>query len=128
MAKEITMSGRLVFDDGKTSVTFDKGVIKVDSAGKRVIQNVQTIQTTAETIGRGEPASGGNLPIVPGVAMFFNRDQVNSVQISSASGGLNFLKLLPGEFAGPMRLARDATLNAVAQVAAVELEYIIVED
>lgn len=126
MAKEITMSGRLVFDDGKTSVTFDKGVIRVDSAGKRVIQNVQTIQTTAEDIGRGEPAA--ELPIVPGVAMFFNRDQTNSVQISSQSTGLSFLKLLPGEFAGPLRLAGDATLKAVALVAAVELEYIIIEE
>jgi hypothetical protein len=126
MAKEITMSGRLVFDDGKTSVTFDKGVIRVDSAGKRVIQNVQTIQTTAEDIGRGEPT--GQLPIVPGVAMFFNRDQTNSVQISSQSTGLSFLKLLPGEFAGPLRLAGDATLKAVALVAAVELEYIIIEE
>ena len=126
MAKEITMSGRLVFDDGKTSVTFDKGVIRVDSAGKRVIQNVQTIQTTAEDIGLGEPS--GQLPIVPGVAMFFNRDQTNSVQISSDSDGLSFLKLLPGEFAGPLRLAGDATLKAVALVAAVELEYIIIEE
>ena len=126
MAKEITMSGRLVFDDGKTSVTFDKGVIRVDSAGKRVIQNVQTIQTTAEDIGLGEPS--GQLPIVPGVAMFFNRDQTNSVQISSQSTGLTFLKLLPGEFAGPLRLAGDATVNAVALVAPVELEYIIIEE
>tara|TARA_R100000700_G_C3169113_1_gene143888 strand:- start:791 stop:1171 length:381 start_codon:yes stop_codon:yes gene_type:complete len=126
MAKEITMSGRLVFDDGKTSVTFDKGVIRVDSAGKRVIQNVQTIQTTAEDIGLGEPS--GQLPIVPGVAMFFNRDQTNSVQISSQSTGLSFLKLLPGEFAGPLRLAGDATVNAVALVAPVELEYIIIEE
>ena len=123
MAKEITMSGRLVFDDGKTSVTFDKGVIRVDSAGKRVIQNVQTIQTTT-----AEPVTEADTDFTLGVAMFLNRDQTNSIQISSDSDGLSFLKLLPGEFAGPLRLAGDATLKAVALVAAVELEYIIIEE
>lgn len=123
MAKEITMSGRLVFDDGKTSVTFDKGVIRVDSAGKRVIQNVQTIRTTT-----AEPVTEADTDFTLGVAMFFNRDQTNSVQISSQSTGLSFLKLLPGEFAGPLRLAGDATVNAVALVAPVELEYIIIEE
>tara|TARA_R100001198_G_C5147199_1_gene158293 strand:+ start:174 stop:545 length:372 start_codon:yes stop_codon:yes gene_type:complete len=123
MAKEITMSGRLVFDDGKTSVTFDKGVIRVDSAGKRVIQNVQTIRTTT-----AEPVTEADTDFTLGVAMFFNRDQTNSIQISSEDSGLSFLKLLPGEFAGPLRLAGDATVNAVALVAPVELEYIIIEE
>ena len=123
MAKEITMSGRLVFDDGKTSVTFDKGVIKVDSTGKRVIQNVQTIQTTT-----AEPVTEADTDFTLGVAMFFNRDQTNSVQISSQSTGLSFIKLLPGELAGPLSLAGDATVNAVALVAPVELEYIIIEE
>ena len=123
MAKEITMSGRLVFDDGKTSVTFDKGVIRVDSAGKRVIQNVQTIRTTT-----AEPVTEADTDFTLGVAMFFNRDQTNSIQISSEDSGLSFLKLLPGEFAGPLRLAGDATVNGVALVAPVELEYIIIEE
>lgn len=124
MSKEITMSGRLVFDDGKTSVTFDKGVIKVDSAGKRVIRNVQTLATgsTADALIEADT------DFTTGVAMFYNRDLTNSVQISSESTGLLFLKLLPGEFAGPMRLAGDAVLKAVALIAPVELEYIIIED
>jgi hypothetical protein len=123
MAKEITMSGRLVFDDGKTSVTFNKGVIKVDSAGKRVIQNVQTIQTTT-----AEALTEADTDFTTGIAMFFNRDQTNSIQISSQTTGLSFLKLLPGEFAGPLRLAGDAVVKAVALVAPVELEYIIIEE
>ena len=123
MAKEITMSGRLVFDDGKTSVTFNKGVIKVDSAGKRVIQNVQTIQTTT-----AEALTEADSDFTTGIAMFFNRDQTNSIQISSQTTGLSFLKLLPGEFAGPLRLAGDAVVKAVALVAPVELEYIIIEE
>ena len=121
MSKEITVAGRLVFDDGKTRVAFHKGAIEIDSSGKQVIHHVQSIGTSEGALDLGDFTSLG-------VAMFYNRDAKNFVEIRPAAGVADFLKLKPGEFAGPMRLASDAAPRAIANTAAVELEYIIIED
>ena len=121
MSKEITVAGRLVFDDGKTSVTFNKGVAEIDSTGKQVVHHIQSIDHAAD-----EPLDKGDLTTL-GWAMFYNRDPTNFVVIRHGDDGANFLKLKPGEVAGPLRLGTN-TPHALANDAAVELEYIIIED
>ena len=121
MSKEITVAGRLVFDDGKTSVTFNKGVAEIDSTGKQVVHHIQSIDHAAD-----EPLDKGDLTTL-GWAMFYNRDPTNFVVITHGDDGATFLKLKPGEVAGPLRLGTNDP-HAWANDAAVELEYIIIED
>lgn len=121
MSKEISVSGRLVFDDGKTRVTFNKGVMEIDSSGKQVVHHVQSIGHSAD-----EALDKGDLTTL-GWAMFYNRDATNYVTIHHGDDGTAVLKLKAGETAGPLRLGTN-TPWALANTAAVELEYLIIED
>lgn len=74
MSKEITYHGRLVFDDGATRISFDKGVKSVSSTGLQPIQHVQNIATSYELVDLGDLTT-------PGFVMFHNRDVTNYVEI-----------------------------------------------
>jgi hypothetical protein len=121
MAKELKVSGRMDYDDGDTRVAFDPGVLKIDSAGKQHVHTSQNVGTTEEAL------AVGDLTLL-GWVMFFNHDPTNYVEIRAGSGLADFLRIEPRETSGPMRLAQDATLYAIADTAGVKLEYLIVED
>ena len=89
------------------------------------MHHVQSIGNSAdEALVIGDVTTGGtNL----GWAMFYNRDPTNFVVITHGDNASAFLKLKAGEVAGPMRLGTN-TPFALADTAAVELEYLIIEE
>jgi hypothetical protein len=121
MAKELTAAGRLLFDDGDTRVEFNKGVLTIDSTGKQVVHHIQSIGTSEEALDVGDITTLGWI-------IFFNRDKTNYVEIRPGSGLADLLRIEKREVSGPMRLAQDATLYAIANTAACELEYLLIED
>ena len=121
MAKELQAVGRMVYDDGDVRVSLDKGVLKIDSAGKQVVHHVQEIGTSEEALDVGDISTLGWI-------MFFNQDVTNFVEIRPGSAVADFLRIEKREFSGPMRLAQNATLYAIADTAAVKLEYLLIED
>ena len=120
MAKELKASGRMVYDDGDTRVEFDRGVIKIDSAGKQYVHTSQNVGLAAEALDIGDMTALG-------WAIFFNLDPTNFVELRLVGASTEFVKIKPRETAGPFRLATNAPY-AIADTAGVKLEYMIVED
>jgi len=121
MSKELHAAGRMVYDDGDVRVSLDKGVLKIDSTGKQVVHHVQEIGTSEEALDVGDIGTLGWI-------IFYNQDITNYVELRPGTGVADFLRIEKREFSGPMRLAQDATLYAIANTAAVKLEYLLIED
>lgn len=120
MANELTIGApsatyskngkRQVFSGSSLAVTVTENV---------VIDNVQSIGTSAEALALGDVA-------VPGWCRFKNLDATNYVEIGfDDSGFVTFLKLLKGEETGWMRISQAAPY-ARANTGAVLLDYTIV--
>jgi hypothetical protein len=120
MADEVTVTGLLAFEKppaAKISVGLSAGKFSV--TGTKYVHGVQNVGIDAEAIGLGDVATAG---------FFFikNLDTANYVEILSAPGGAVLLKLKAGEIAvGRFGAAAPA---AKANTAAVNIEYLIVED
>ena len=125
MANEFTVSALLKIDKGFLTDTKNTSNLKVDQTGDGAAGGVQNIGTSAEAIDVGDVSTLG-------LAYFRNLDDTNFVQIGQdiGGGGFNeFFKLLAGEVA-LMRLDLAATgvLQAKADTAAIELQYMIYEE
>ncbi len=120
MSNELTVTGIVRFDNGSISVDFGKASIKLDVSGDKYVHRIQEIGTSEEAIGLGDLGT-------PGYAIFFNRDSTNFVEIRPATGVADLVKLKAGEIA-VFRITSDATPYAIADTAAVDLEYLIIED
>lgn len=124
MADEITLtSGMVVSKTGGVSVTVPSATNRVDMAGNYATTSVQSVGFSAHEL----LVISADLATA-GYAMFKNLDATNYVEIGTdVSAAFNaFLKLLPGESAGPMPLATTA-IYAKANTAAVKLQYTVVE-
>jgi hypothetical protein len=121
MANEGSYQVQLGFAKGNfASFTRASGAKNFDVTGTHCIYNVQAVGfAAAEALLLGDVAS-------PGVALFHNMSATNYVEIYDSSGGAAVLKLLPGEWAGPMRFS-VATPAAKANTTSVDLEYWIIE-
>ena len=104
-------------------VNWSLGSQTIDQTNKRHVCNTQSIPTTAA----GTSLTLGAVT-VPGWAMFKNMDATNYIEIGDTSAGtfVPVVKLLPGEVAGPMRIATTAP-KARANTAAVDLNYEILD-
>lgn len=123
MADELQLSARLKFAKGARNADTDgMGItgLTFDVSGTDFIHASQSIATSATAIDIGGITACGYMVVV-------NRDSTNYVEISRAtlSSGQGTIKLLAGEFA-VFRLGSN-TPYAIADTAAVEIEYIIVE-
>jgi hypothetical protein len=123
MADEITLTGRLQLVNGNLKVTRDLGSRSADQTTARYVANVQDVGFAAhEALDMGEVSTAG-------WAVFYNHDSTNYVEIGIDDTGTfeAVIKLEAGEAAGPLRLASSAPY-AQANTAAVDLEYVILED
>lgn len=122
MANEIKISSQLRFIKGGVKITVGTANHYVDVSGDHSVHNTQEIGTNAEALGVGEIGTVG-------YCWFRNMDGTNFVEIgyNDVGGFMNVIKLKAGEECGPVRLGQDAPY-AKADTAAVDLEYVIVED
>ena len=118
MADELTVTSILDYRKGTPNQQFMSVLKTLDVTGTNHIRNRQTIGTTEEAILMGDVAVGG-------YAIFVNRDATNFVSIRPGAGTANLIKIPAGEQAGPFRLA--VAPFAIADTAAVELEYVLID-
>ena len=122
---DFTVTTLLKVDKGFLQDTKNAANIQIDQTGDGAAGGVQNVGTSAEAIDLGDVST-------PGLAFFRNLDATNFVQLGMDVGGAGFeefIKLLPGEPA-LMRLDLVATgvLQAKADTAAIELQYVIYEE
>lgn len=120
MANELTVTGTLAFTKAPVDqITMNVAGKSFNVAGTRYVRGVQNVDTTPEAIGIGEITA-------PGWFFIKNLDASNYVEILTAAAGAAFLRLKPGEFAvGRFGVTAPA---AQANVAAVNIEFMVVED
>lgn len=119
MADEITVITGLHVSKGGSAQQIGPVRETVDMTGEGFVWHRQTIGTSAEAV---------TIPSDIGTAGWChvrNRDATNYVTLRIGSGGSDFAKLLAGESA-LFRLA-SSSLYALANTAACEIEYLIVE-
>jgi hypothetical protein len=120
MADEITAQVRLTFSKGGISLSRGPNSFNVDVSGSDAIHATQNIDTTAENIAKGDITT-------PGYMWVKNLDSTNFVEIGYDDTGFkNLIKLKAGEEA-LFRLTQT-TPQAKADTAAVDIEYMIIED
>jgi len=118
MADELTVSGSVTFIKGATSVGFAKTGLTLDVSGTKHAHVLHTVGTSEEPLLKGDVGT-------PGMLAIYNRDATNYAAFRPASGGVDTVKILPGELA----LFRCATAAPylVANTAPVDLEYLLIE-
>lgn len=123
MSQEVTVQASLSFTKGSVSQkNLSITGLRADVAGTNFVQQTQTIPTTAG----GTAIKLGSLA---SVGWFFikNNDPTNFVEILNAVSGAVLLKLLPGEFACGRFHTTVTAPAALADTAACQIEYLIVE-
>lgn len=119
MADEITYSAKLAFSKGGAAIKREPAAVTVNMTGDHAIYNVQEIGVAAENLVKGEVGT-------PGFVWVKNLDSANFVEIGYDDTGFKpTIKLLFGEW-NVFRSAQ-ATLQAKADTAPVDLEYFMVE-
>lgn len=114
MANEISKTIRFIVTKNGAITTYSNNV-RQDMAGAKMIQNIQNIGTSAETIGLGD-ISG-----VPGKVIIKNLSSTNFVEIGGDSGLTVFkLKILAGD--EQIIAPTSATIYAKADTAAVDIQ------
>jgi hypothetical protein len=119
MADELTIRASLSFEKNDTLVELLLGPKKRDVAGTHGKRERQNIGTVEEAVAMGDVAAGGYVLVV-------NRDPTNYVQLRSGTGLQAFARLLPGDFC-LFRLDNGATLYAIANTAACDIEFAAVD-
>lgn len=120
MANELKITSALRFSKGTVRYDIAESDQYVDISGDHSIYRTQEIGTSAETLDIGEISTVG-------WSFFRNLDNTNYVEIGYDDTGFkNLIKLKPGEYC-MVRLGQNAPY-ARADTAAVDLEYIFVED
>lgn len=127
MAGEIRVGGNIQWNrpNSTNSIKRSFSAKSIDQAGTNMVTATQEIGFAAEEA----------LPVTDigalGFAFFFNHEATggNYVEVGDDTGAfVPFLRLLPQEFAGPIRLSDSMTaLSAQANTAAVDLEFWIFE-
>lgn len=120
MANEITLAATLSYEDSEeSSELLTLADILASVASKKYIKHKQNIGTSEEAITLGEVTA-------PGWALFINRDETNFINLKVATSGAIFAKLKPGEFA-LLRLGSGAQAPfAIADTAACQLEFFLI--
>ena len=123
MADEISANASLRVLKGYLDLTRAPAPVRATMAGAHMSAGVNSIGFAAH---EALPVSGD--VATAGWAFFRNLDATHFVQVGLdvAAAFVPFLKLLPGEFAGPVRLATTA-VYAKADTAAVALDWMILE-
>lgn len=119
MANEITLTCNLSYSKGGTTVSMGVTDLKIDVSGQRFTHIRQNITTTEVVLDLGDIVTGG-------YCIMINRDAINFVSLRAASGAGNAIRINAGE-AACFRFGGGAPApTAIANTAAVEVEYIMV--
>ena len=119
MANTLTLDFDLFqFVSGNRSVSREYGRKVFTVTGDKFTHCIQEIGTSEEAIDLGDVSAGG-------YSFWWNHDATNYVTIRSGTGADDLVKIGPGEVA-LFRLTATAPY-AIADTAACELEYIILE-
>lgn len=122
MADELTVAATLtVTKSPSPTVSLSSGSISVTVSGSRHIHNIQNVGTSEEAL------QIGDLSGVLGWCLMINRDATNYVKVRSGTGATDLIRLEAGE---PALFRLDPALApyVIADTAACDLEYVIVED
>lgn len=120
MADEITLTAKLLFQKGDIDVDLEMVAQSFTVAGTEYIKQSQTIGTSAEAIYLGDTGKGGYL-------LGINRDATNFMQIiGDATDSTYLIRLEPGDVC-LFRVDDGATPAALADTAAVQFEYLLIE-
>jgi len=121
MSAEIKVTMALVARKGGSNPGLDMGTFSVTWAGNNHLHNRQNVGITEEALVLGDCGTGGYLIMV-------NRDATNYVTVRAATGATGLVRLKAGEGAC-FRLDAAATAPfVIANTAAVEVEYVLLED
>ena len=124
MANEIRVNADLQCENGNFQPRMRVQNLYITQTTLGGTTGVQAIGTAAhEAIDLGDVGTVG-------LVMFRNLDATNFVQIGIDDGGafVPIHELLPGESAGPFRLASGVALYAQADTAAVKIDRVILEE
>jgi hypothetical protein len=119
MANELVLSASGELEKGDISFDFSFSGDRVTVSGSHYVDRTQEIGLVAEALDIGDITTCG-------YAFFHNQDDTNYVTIRSGSSGASVVKLKAGEKA-LFRLA-TSTPYAIADTAACDIRYIIIED
>ena len=121
MSSEIAYQFQIRLGNGSLIDSYSVSSQSANQSVAALVRNVQSVSTAA-----GGDALGLGGVITPGYAIFSNLDATNYIEIGSnvAATFYPFMKLLPGEESGPIRLSIAAPY-ARANTLAVSLFYII---
>ena len=122
MADELSMNFVAQLTNGFLEESFSVGGLRVDQNDAGSHNPVLIIGTTEEVVSFGDVA-------VPGYAFFRNIDTDNAIHIGPQSAGalVNFITLLPGEFA-VLRLHASVIVRAKADDYPSKLKMLLLED
>jgi hypothetical protein len=121
MASELTLTTVTAYRKGNVIVQSLTTSKQVTVTGNVLVEAVQSVGTSEETLALGEVATN-----LAGYAWFYNTDATNYVEIGNATGAYQ-IKLKAGEMA-LLRLDAWAGIYARANTAAVLLQYRLFSD
>ncbi len=121
MANELTVTTVTAYEKGNVEVPSLTTRKQVTVTGNVLVDAVQSIGTSEETLALGEVATA-----LVGYVWFYNTDSTNYVEIGNATGAYQ-IKLKAGEVA-VLRLDSWAAIYAKANTAAVLLQYRLFSD
>lgn len=122
MADELTLTLKVSYSkNGVTLAPADVSNKKITISGNAAKHFVQNIGTTEEAIDLGDVTTGGWW-------FAWNRDSTNWVEIRVGTGGADFVRLEAGEFFAGRLSPDNAAPYAIADTAACNVEFLIIDD
>lgn len=120
MANEISINVTMSCRNGSLIHQVAPGTVQVNQTTKKVLDNTQTIGTTAENIYTGDLTAPGYMHVT-------NLSATNYIEIGRDNGGTFVAtgKVQPGKTGGPIEFPDSATLQARANTAACDVRFII---
>ena len=118
MANELTVSCSLRFSKSGREASKAYGGIQLTVTGDAWVFAVQNIAITEEAIGLGDVGT-------PGFMIAKNLDSTNYLSLRPGTGTANAVKMKAGE---PCLFRISTAPWAIANTAACDLEYLIIED
>lgn len=119
MANELTISASISFTKGGVTAALSRAGTTLTVSGTKYTRVVQSIGLTQQALELGDVGT-------PGYSLIVNLDATNFVKIRGASGGVDCIKLKPGEFC-LFRNAGSAPF-AIADTAICKIEHLLIED
>ena len=118
MANELTVTGALELNKDSIEVSLSES-IKVTVSGSKITEIIQNIGTSAESVDIGDIGTVGYV-------IAKNLDTTNFVELRDGAAGADVVKMKAGEIAVFRSVAAD--LNAIADTAACNVRFLIIED